>query len=401
MRSHDLTLVLRPVDELFAFAKNARTHSDAQVAEIASSLNEYGFTNPVLIDEAGSIIAGHGRVLAARRLALQAVPTLTLRGLTEAQKRAYRLADNRFAEKAGWDATLVLEELEYLKSKAFDVALAGWSEDEFQALLEAGKVGADNDSGAGDEVPETPKDPVTKLGDVWCLGPHRLVCGDATDPKVVDRALNGATASAVFTDPPYGMSYKGSRFGRDGLENDGDGEWEAVLEGASRQALRVAPDAVHAYCFGASRLDRFFRALPGELAFHRLLTIYKPNGVAKPWRGWIMTTEHVALFSAGEPTWVAEKHCHDVYTHDYSERPDKSVDHPTVKPLSIVSDVLAKTSKRGSHVFDPFVGSGTTLVAADKLGRIAHAVELSPGFCDVVVERWQRLTSGKATRASR
>jgi 16S rRNA G966 N2-methylase RsmD len=399
MRQHELTLKLRPLGELVGYAKNARTHSDAQVAEVAASISEYGFTNPVLIDETGSIIAGHGRVLAARKLGLEAVPTLTLVGLTETQKRAYRLADNRFAEKAGWDTALVLEELEALKKQAFDIALAGWSEDDLAAMLEAAKVGQ-ADTGDEDEVPEPPVDPVTKLGDVWLLGPHRLVCGDACDAAVVDRALEGAVASAVFTDPPYGMSYKGTVFGREGLENDGDGEWEAVLRGASAQAQRVAPDAVHAYCFGAARLDRFFACL-GGLVFHRLLTIYKPNRVAKPWRGWIMTSEHIALFSSGAPTWVADKHCHDVYTHDYSERPDKSVDHPTVKPLSIVVDVLGKTSKRGAHVFDPFVGSGTTLVAAEKLGRIAHAVELSPAFCDCVVARWEKLTGGKATRRGR
>lgn len=197
----------------------------------------------------------------------------------------------------------------------------------------------------------------------------------------------------MVTDPPYGMSYKGRVFGVGGLSNDGDGEFAEVLRLAVLAARKhLAPDALAAVCFGTSRIDRYFASFVGSgFAFLRLLTIYKPNSQAYPWRGWILTSEVIGLWSVGEPTWPEPAaHCHDVYRFDYSERPDRDVDHPTVKPLSIIADLVAKLAPAASVVADPFAGSGTTLIACAQTGRVARLIELDPRYCDVIRRRWTK-----------
>ncbi len=374
MRQHELTVKLRPLGELVPYASNARTHSDAQVDEVARSIGEYGFTNPVLVDETGSIIAGHGRVLAARKLGLEAVPTLTLVGLTEVQKRAYRLADNRFAEKAGWDTALVLEELEALKTQAFDIALAGWSEDDLAAMLEAAKPAPEPTE---DEVPDPPKDPVTKPGDVWSLGRHRLVCGDG-------QTVQGSFGMVV-TDPPYGIAVvKRGMVGADfgvakkgkyepiaGDDKTPDVRWllergrVVIVWGGNYFADQLPPsggwlvwdkrdDSGIENTFADAELAWSNRT--GPLRVHRQL-----------WNGMIRSGEHEIRA------------------------------HPTQKPVAL----MAWCVKFGEgDVLDPYAGSGSTLIACEQVGRICTAVELSPAYCDVVVERWEKLTSGKATRRS-
>jgi DNA modification methylase len=222
---------------------------------------------------------------------------------------------------------------------------------------------------------------------------HRLLCGDSTKAEDVERLMDGETADMVFTDPPYGMSYRGKVYGKNGLKNDGDGEWESVLQGA----VELMPTVNAAICFSTSRLDRFFECTK-RLSFKRILTIYKPNRVAYPWRSWILTSEVIALFDGGGIWPESNSHSHDVYVHDYSERPDSSVDHPTVKPLSIVADIVQKLSD-GSIVYDPFLGSGTTLVAAEQLDRRCFGMEIDPSYCDVIVKRWENLTGEKAVLA--
>jgi hypothetical protein len=194
-----------------------------------------------------------------------------------------------------------------------------------------------------------------------------------------------------MTDPPYGMNYKGKVFGKDGLKNDGEGEFEQVLT----DAVGVLPvdNAAIAICFAPSRLDGYFRAT-SRLRFHRLLTIYKPNRMGYPWRGWILTSEVVGIFSLGSPSWGEGDSCHDVYVFKYEDRPDRSIDHPTVKPLKIISDIVQKLGD--GSVYDPFLGSGTTLIAAEQLGRKCYGMEISPAYCDVIVQRWQTFTGKEA-----
>jgi DNA modification methylase len=223
-----------------------------------------------------------------------------------------------------------------------------------------------------------------------------VLCGDSTKAQDVARLMNGSKAQMVFTDPPYGMSYKGTTFGKQGIQNDTETEFEEVVSSAITLVFQFLENGVVAVCFGSSRLDALFRACTG-MRFHRLLTIYKPNRMAHPWHGWIMTQEHILLFSHGEPQFNDTQHCHDVYTFDYSERPDRNIDHPTVKPLSIVSDVVCKCSKQTNLIYDPFLGSGTTLIAAEQLNRKCYGMEISPAYCDVIVQRWENLTGKKAT----
>jgi DNA modification methylase len=239
-----------------------------------------------------------------------------------------------------------------------------------------------------DEAPAAPAIPQTMRGDVYTIGSHRLMCGDSTLIDDVDKLMDGAKADMVFTDPPYGMNYKGVTFGKDGLSNDGENEWEEVLRGAVANLSIFAPNALWAVCFGCSRLDKFFSCFNG-ITFKRVLTIYKPNRMAKPWRGWILTSELICLFENGDAKYNEINHKHDVYTHDYSERPDKSVNHPTVKPVSICEDVISKGGK--DIVLDLFGGSGSTMVAAHKLGRTAYLMELDEKYCDVIVQRMAKL----------
>lgn len=252
-----------------------------------------------------------------------------------------------------------------------------------------------------DEIPETPTKAITKRGDFWVLGEHRIMCGDSTRLDDVKATIAGNRIGTVVADPPYGMSYTGATFGTKGVQmNDTEEAFEETLAGAVAVASNLFNDITLAIFFGTSRLDAYFRATR-SLAFHRLLTIYKPNGVAHPWRGWILTSEVIGLFSLGKPDWPAPSdHCHDVYTFDYSERPDRTVDHPTVKPLSIVADVISKIVRDDEAVFDPFLGSGTTLIAAEQLDRRCFGIELDPVCCDVIVERWENFSGGKARKAS-
>lgn len=226
------------------------------------------------------------------------------------------------------------------------------------------------------------------LGDLFEIGPHRLLCGDSTSKDDVERLMDGEKADTVFTDPPYGMNYKGRTFGKDGLKNDGEDEWESILVGAVENMVKFSFNCVFAICFSTSRLDRFFNCVK-PLKFKRILTIYKPNCMAFPWRGWILTSEVICLFESGVPTYNESNHSHDVYTFDYSERPGKEIDHPTVKPLSIVHDVISKCGVGG--VLDLFLGSGTTMVAAHQLNRRCYGMEIDPKYCQVIVNRMMKL----------
>jgi DNA modification methylase len=393
-----LLVVSRPLASLAPYVKNARTHSDTQVSEIAASISEYGFTNPVLVDETGSIIAGHGRVLAARKLGLEAVPTLTLVGLTEVQKRAYRLADNRFAEKAGWDTRLVLEELEALKKQAFDIALAGWSEDDLAAMLEAAKPTPEPTE---DEVPDPPKDPVTKLGDVWLLGRHRLVCGDATAPGIWAQVLEpDARLDLVFTDPPYGVDYVGKTADALPVHND-DAAGLPTLLGSSFDALLAVcrPGAVWYVCASPkpSALAVFAEVLAARELWRQSIVWVKDQFVMgfadfhgqyeQIFYGWVKGTHRAPPDRKQSTVWSFD-------------RPKRSEQHPTMKPVALVAHALGMSSARGERIGDAFLGSGTTLIVAEQLERTCCGIELSPAYCDVVVERYQNLTGTKATRRS-
>jgi DNA modification methylase len=397
----DLEIAWRPLGELIPYACNPRTHSDAQVAQIAASIREFGWTNPVLVDGASGIIAGHGRVLAARKLGLERVPVIELAHMSEAQKRAYVLADNQLALNAGWDEALLRLELADLSGVGFDLALIGFGEGELERLL-AGKArtGLTED----DEAPALPEQAITQPGDLWILGEHRLLCGDATVLADVQRVLEGRLADMTFTDPPYNVDYGSSakdrlRGNKRKILNDDLGEgFEAFLYDSCLNVLSVTKGAVY-WCMSSSELDtlqRAFRAAGGR------------------WSTFIVWAKHTFTLGRAdyqrqyEPILYGWKDGNDHYwcgARDqgdvwFIDKPVRNDLHPTMKPVALVERAIRNSSKTKDIVLDPFGGSGSTLIACEKAGRQARLIELDPKYCDVIIQRWQAFSGGQAVLAS-
>ncbi|BBE50810.1 DNA adenine methyltransferase YhdJ [Ferriphaselus amnicola] len=396
-----LNIEYRPVELLVPFVNNARTHSDEQVAQIAASIREFGFNNPILVDGERGLIAGHGRLLAARKLGLDTVPVIELAHLSPTQKRAYILADNRLAENAGWDKELLALELADLKLSEFDLNLLGFSGDELDELLNAAnKEGLTDD----DAVPEVTENSVSRTGDVWLLGNHRLLCGDATKQEDYQRLLGAELVDMTFTDPPYNVNYANTA--KDKLrgknrpilnDNLGDNFGE-FLTAACTNILSVTKGAVYV-AMSSSELDTLqsaFRAAGGKWS---TFIIWAKNtftlGRADYQRqyepilyGWRDGADHF---------WCGARDQGDVWQ---IKKPAKNDLHPTMKPVELVERAILNSSKSRDIVLDPFGGSGTTLIAAEKSGRQARLIELDPKYVDVIVKRWQDYSGGRATRQS-
>lgn len=381
------TLEAIQIDALIPYARNSRTHSDAQVAQIAASIKEFGFTNPVLIDAGGGIIAGHGRVLAARKLGLTDVPCIRLSHLTATQARALVIADNKLAMNAGWDNDMLSLEFSELTDMGFDLDLTGFTADEIAALTpEQIEPGLTDE----DAVPEVPEQPVTVLGDVWVLGKHRLMCGDSTSIDAVDKLMDGAAIDLVHTDPPYGISEKGDRSSRGGIAK---GNKLADFDDSSTNAARDA----FALCEGLGikrqvwwGANYYAHALP-ETA---------------NWFVWDKRVEEKQKDTQSdcELAWVKSKWASvRIFRHLWkglikaSEHGQKRV-HPTQKPVALVEWVF-EYYRDINTVLDLFGGSGSTLIAAERQGKQAFLMELTPHYCDVIVKRWQDFTGKIATHA--
>ncbi|HEY6965851.1 MAG TPA: site-specific DNA-methyltransferase [Burkholderiales bacterium] len=429
-----LEIIYRAVDDLIPYINNARTHSAEQVAQIAASIREFGWTNPVLVDGKNGIIAGHGRVLAARRLGLKEVPTLELSHMTASQKRAYILADNRLAESAGWSADLLRIELGDLVADGFDVGLTGFSQDEINALLTAGTAGLTDP----DEVPAAPKEAVTRPGDVWLLGAHRLACIDACDIGSVERLLMaGAKADMVFTDPPYNVDYDGKKNSvhkaggkqaarsKDKILNDkmSPEEFLQFCRDFFATYLAVSKSGAAFYVCHASRSELEFLRAFRESGLHYAAAIIWVKDSLVLSRGDYHFQHEPIIYGAkeggdvqfhGNPTDAHYEAGHEMMTYSWPKtgrhqffggrkqttvweipRPRSSTMHPTQKPVELVGRALSNSSKGGDVIVDLFGGSGSTLLACEKLGRVARISELDPIFCDVIVQRWQNY-SGKA-----
>ena len=377
---------------LIPYARNARTHSDTQVAQIAASIAEFGFNNPVLADPKGGIIAGHGRVLAAQTLGLDRVPVIVLAHLSEHQKRAFRLADNKLALNAGWDLETLRLELEALAAQDFQLDLTGFHEQELKELLaeESRKAMLDPD-----ETPQPQPDAVTKPGEIWQLGDHRLLCGDGTQRENLDRLLAGQPCDLVFTDLPYNVDYRGKTGRRLKLANDNLGD-------GFEQFLRAACGAMLAVCRGAI----YIAMSSSEL--HRLHTAFTQAG--GHWSTYIMWTKNTFTLGRSdyqrqyEPLlygwpegqkhfWCGARDQGDVWLFDKPHRNDV---HPTMKPVALMERALSNSSRTGDLVLDPFAGSGSTLIACENLGRQARLVELEPCYADVTIRRWQSYSETKA-----
>ena len=384
-----------PVESLIPYARNARTHSDAQVAQVAASIVEFGWTNPVLV--AGrSIVAGHGRVLAARKLGLPLVPTLDLSHLTETQRRAYVLADNQLATKAGWDSELLSLELADLKADGFDLTIAGFDSVDLAGILDQTTGETDPD-----DVPDVPAKPVTVPGDVWLLGRHRIVCGDSTTVESVEKALAGAKPHLMVTDPPYGVEYDPSW--RDGALGASNGPGRAKGEVRNddrvdwREAWTLFPGEV-AYVWHADPpspvVGESLIACDFEL---RNLVVWAKDSLVIG-RGHYHHQHELCWYAVkkgGTGHWNGDRKQTTLWS---IPKPQKSeTGHGTQKPIECMKRPIENNSKPGDHVYEPFSGSGTTIIACEQAGRVCHAIELSPVYVDVAVKRWQSFTGKAAT----
>ena len=380
---------LWPVDRLRPYERNARTHSVEQVAQIAASIVEFGFTNPILVDSSDGIIAGHGRLSAAQELGLKTVPVVVLDHLSERQRKAYILADNQLALNAGWDTDLLRGELQDLAEQDFDLSLIGFSDDELADLLPEIEQLAPEDADA-DAVPEPPEEPITKPGDVWLLGKHRVMCGDSTDTLAVEKVMDGKRAALVFTDPPYGVEYqsnmrtKSPKF--DVLANDD-------------QFLDIAP-IVEAYSTGwvfiwtSWKVQTKWIDLFDGFGYPTNIVIWhKPGGGMGDLTKTFSSDYEVALvWNRGAE--LCGKRIGSVWT--INKDGAATYVHPTQKPVALPEEALDKTTERGALVLDLFGGSGSTLIACEKTGRQARLMELDPRYCDVIVKRWQQFTGKTA-----
>lgn len=405
---------LRPHD------RNPRTHSKKQVAQIAESIRRFGFVNPVLVDREGQVIAGHGRIEAAKLLGMTKVPVLRLEHMTEAEKRAYVIADNRLAELAGWDNDLLALELSAIAEldSEFELALTGFDVAEIEALLNGLDAEEEQEEEAAQIDEHAPV--ITRVGDLWLLGDHALVCGDATDPEVYRRLLGTEKAQMVFTDPPYNVPVNGHICGLGKVQHDefvmapGEMTEEQFTEFLRTVAENLAAcsedGSIHYVCMDWRHIGELLAAGRAAYAeFKNLVVWNKDNGGM----GAFYRSKHelVFVFKNGTAAHInnfglGQHGRYRTNVWDYAgvnslkaERGEELAMHPTVKPVAMVADAMKDCSRRGGIILDAFSGSGTTIIAAEQTGRKARAIELDPRYVDVAIRRWQQLTGGKATLA--
>ena len=416
MRDRQVKLV--SVDKLKPHPKNARTHPKKQIRQIATSIERFGFTSPILVDEDNAVLAGHGRLAAAKLIGLREVPTLAVSGLSDTQKRAYLLADNKLAEKAGWDRATLAVELNQLAPLLFeaglDIALTGFEPAEIDSLM--GDL-VDPEGDPADEPIALATDPVSRAGDLWLLGPHRLLCGDARKDSHFRRLMGSDIAGMVFADPPYNVRIKSVQ-GR-GQFKHGDfamasgelskAQFTCFLTDTLALAARHSCDgAVHYVCMDWRHLDEISQA--GKTVYSELknLVVWNKTNAGQ---GSFYRSQHELIFvfknREGPHTNNFELGQHgrnrsNVWTYAGANafrtgRLDDLSIHPTVKPIALVADAMRDCSRRGDIVLDPFMGSGTTILAAERIGRRAYGLELDPLYVDAAVRRWQNLTKRDAT----
>jgi DNA modification methylase len=369
-----------PTNDLIPYARNSRTHSEDQVTKIASSIKEFGFLNPIIIDGENGIVAGHGRVMAAKKLGLTELPCIEASHLTEAQKRAYVIADNRLALDAGWDNDLLKIELQDLNSEGFDLSLTGFDLSEISAFLEEPTEGLTDE----DAVPEAPEVPVTVEGDVWLLGRHRLMCGDSTSIDAVERLMDGRAVDLIFTDPPYNVAFNGRSGKHDVIKNDdlSASDFTDFIGEVCSVIVAQRAKAVYVWCNW-----KFYGELQGRLPYKACIVWAK--NVFGLGRGYRHQHEFCLFDGAVDDAIKNESDLWEV-------KKDTAYVHPTQKPVALSVRAFGNHIKLTS-VLDLFGGSGSTLIGAEQTGRDAHVMELDPKYCDVIILRWQEFTGHKAT----
>lgn len=385
------------LDKLVPYEKNPRTHSEAQVAQIAASISEFGFNNPILVDSKAGVIAGHGRLLAAEKLKLNLVPVIVLDHLTEAQKRAYVIADNQLALNAGWDEELLRVELAALRAVEFNIDLIGFDAEELARLLAA----EDASEGLTDEdcVPELQESPISATGDLWILGNHRLLVGDTTNCADVAKLMDNESADLIFSDPPYNVDYEG--YTEERLKIKGDRMTAADFKtflAASFRSFRasVKPGASVYVCHSSSWQREFQDALETAGFTVRCQIIWAKNTFA--WGFGRYKFQHEPIFYAHiadhKDSWYGDKTQSTLW---HEKKPAANRIHPTAKPVELVERALVNSSKAGDVVADLFGGSGSTLIGCERRGRKARLMEIDPKYVDCIIQRFQEYTGKRAT----
>lgn len=394
-------IVHQRTDALLPYARNSRTHSDEQVAQIAASIREFGFTNPVLVDADNCIVAGHGRVMAAKQLGMAEVPTINVGWMTEVQRRAYVIADNQLALNAGWDETVLAQEASWLQEQHFNTGLLGFDADFLDGLLaeeDATEVGLTDQ----DDAPAVQAEPVTRLGDVWLMGKHRLMCGDGTSVDAVGALALGGGIDMLLTDPPYNVAYEGKTADALTIQNDSmsDASFRQFLRDAFTAADSVMKSGAVFYIWHADSEGYNFRGACFDAGWKvRQCLIWRKNVMVMGrqdyhWRhepclyGWKDGAGHL---------WASDRKQTTILEFD---RPTRNLEHPTMKPVALFEYQLLNNTKGGDLCLDLFGGSGTTLIACEKNGRYARIMELDPKYCDVIVRRWQAFTGKQAVLES-
>ena len=384
-----------PIDTLIPYANNARVHSDKQILQIASSIKEFGFTNPVLIDKDNGIIAGHGRVEAARKLGHKEVPVIRLEHLSEAQKKAYILADNKIAMNSTWDDQLLALELQTIGDLGINLDFTGFDDSEISALTPQEITEGLTDE---DALPETPEEPITKPGDIWILGKHRLMCGDSTSMDHLATLTAGALVDMWLTDPPYNVAYEGKTKDALKIKNDSmaDDQFRQFLRDSYTAADSVMKPGAVFYIWHSDSEGYNFRGAAHDSGWKvRQCLIWKKSTIVMGrqdyhWKhepclyGWKEGAGHL---------WASDRKQTTILEFD---KPSRNCEHPTMKPVALFEYQMLNNTKGGDIVLDSFGGSGTTLIAAEKNGRIAYLMELDPKYCDVIVKRWEEFTGKKA-----
>ena len=377
----DMSLV--EIEKLIPYVNNARTHSKEQITKLRSSLREFGFINPVIIDRDYNIIAGHGRVMAAKEENITEVPCVFVDHLTEAQKKAYIIADNRFALDAGWDEEMLKLEIEALQDMAFDLSLTGFDDAELSKLFEADDVKDDE----FDVEAELQKPTKTQIGDIWLLGKHKLVCGDSTKAETFAILMNDEKANLVITDPPYNVNYEGSagKIKNDNMEND---KFYHFLLDAFTNTEKAMADDASIYVFHADTEGLNFRKAFKDAGFYLSGTCIWEKQSLVLGRSPYQWQHEPVLFGwkrKGKHQWYTGRKESTIWKFD---KPKKNGEHPTMKPIPLLAYPIMNSSMTNCIVLDPFGGSGSTLIACEQTGRFCRTIELDEKFCDVIVSRY-------------
>ncbi len=376
---------LEDITKLIPYARNARTHDDKQIAQIAASIKEFGFLSPIIVSGDNTILCGHGRFYAAQKLGLSKVPCIKEEYLTETQKRAYIIADNKLSLNAGWDNEMLAVELSELQGADFDVSLTGFDETEIAELF-----ADDNDDAKDDDFDvegELEKPPVTKSGDLWLLGNHRLICGDSTKEDTYTRLMDGKKANLVVTDPPYNVNYEGSagKIKNDNLEND---KFYQFLLDAFQNTEKAMADDASIYVFHADTEGLNFRKAFADAGFYLSGTcIWKKQSLVlgrSPYQ-WQHEPVLFGWKKNGKHKWYSDRKQTTIWEFD---KPKKNGDHPTMKPVPLIAYPIKNSSVANCIVLDPFGGSGSTLIACEQTNRICYTSELDEKYCDVIVKRY-------------